>query len=136
MALWAGELDAAVFHVRAVIIPQQQGHRTDHGLAVSVPGEELHRINMWLRAQRLRLIAQIHSHPTAAYHSETDDRYAIVTALGSFSLVVPDFAVRPFALDDCAAYRLSRRPWWHFTSQPHWRALPPAELANTLRIIN
>ncbi len=136
MALWAGELDAEVFSVRTVIVPQQQGHRTEHGLAVSVPGAELHRINMWLRRERLRLIAQIHSHPTEAYHSETDDRYAIATALGAFSLVVPDFAVRPFALDDCAAYRLSRRPWWHFSAGPHWRRLPRIELDRTLRIID
>ena len=136
MALWAGELADTVFHVRTLIVPQQQGHRTAHGLAVSVPGDELHRINMWLRRERLRLIAQIHSHPTEAFHSDTDDRYAIATALGAFSLVVPDFAMRPFALDECAAFRLSRRPWWHLSSQPYWRRLLPAEVARTLRIID
>lgn len=134
MALWAGELDGGDFHVRAAVIPQQQGHRTKHGLAVSVPGEELHRINMWLHRSRLRLIAQIHSHPTEAYHSDTDDRYAIATALGSLSLVVPDFAVRPFALDDCAAYRLSTAAWSRFSSRPQWRALPFDELTRTVHI--
>ncbi|MCR5876886.1 Mov34/MPN/PAD-1 family protein [Phenylobacterium sp. J426] len=134
MALWAGALEDNVFHIRAAIVPQQQGHRTEHGLAVSVPGAELHRINMWLHRNRMRLIAQIHSHPTEAFHSDTDDRYAIATALGSLSIVVPDFAVRPFRLDDCAAYRLSPRPWWHFSDQPHWRALGYPELSRTLQI--
>lgn len=136
MALWAGELNGERFEVRATIIPQQHGHRTAHGLAVSVPGPELHRINMWLRRNRLRLIAQIHSHPTEAYHSETDDRYAIATALGSFSIVVPDFAVRPFSLNDCAVYRLSLRPWWHFSSPPRWEPLAREQVAQTLRIMD
>jgi hypothetical protein len=134
MALWAGQLDGETFHVREAVIPRQQGHRTEHGLAVSVPGDELHRINIWLHRNRLRLIAQIHSHPTEAYHSDTDDRYAIATALGSLSIVVPDFAVRPFRLDDCAAYRLSTRPWWHFSSSPRWRPMPYSELDRTLKI--
>ncbi len=136
MALWAGELDGADFLVRAAVIPQQQGHRTEHGIAVSVPGFELHRINMWLHRNRLRLIAQIHSHPTEAYHSDTDDRYAIVTALGSLSLVVPDFAVRPFALNDCAGYRLSTPPWWRLSSRPQWRALPFEELTRTIQVMS
>jgi hypothetical protein len=101
---------------------------------VSVPGDELHRINMWLHRHRLRLIAQIHSHPTEAYHSDTDDRYAIATSLGSISIVIPDFAVRPFQLEDCAAYRLSNRPWWHFSSKPHWRRMRLAELRRTLKL--
>jgi hypothetical protein len=136
MALWAGTQDEAVFRVQAAIIPQQLGHRSDHGLAVSVPGAELHRINMWLHRSRLRLIAQVHSHPTEAYHSDTDDRYAIATALGSLSIVVPDFAVRPFRLDDCAAYRLSTTPWWQFSSTPKWRAMSFPELSRTLQIVS
>ena len=134
MALWAGRLDGPDFQVHALVIPEQQGHRTEHGLAVSVPGQELHRINMWLYRSELRLIAQIHSHPTEAYHSEMDDRYAIATALGSLSIVVPDFAVRPFALGDCAAYRLSPSPWWRFSDPPRWRRMPPNELSRTLQI--
>jgi proteasome lid subunit RPN8/RPN11 len=132
MALWAGHIEGDQFLVREAIIPLQQGHRTEHGLAVSVPGEELHRINMYLHRQGLRLVAQIHSHPTEAYHSDTDDRFAIATALGCLSIVIPDFAVRPFSLDDCAAYRLSKRPWWHGSKSVWWRQLSPVELARTL----
>ena len=132
MALWVGKPDGAQFNVLDVIIPQQHGHRTEHGLAVSVPGEELHRINMKLYRAGLRLIAQVHSHPTEAYHSDTDDEYAITTALGSLSIVIPDFAERSFRLDDCAAYRLSLRPWWHFSSRPRWRRLKLPELEQTL----
>lgn len=134
MALWAGKLEGERFTIVDAIIPRQQGHRSDHGLAVSVPGDELHRINMRLYENGLRLIAQIHSHPGHAYHSETDDEYAITTAMGSISIVVPDFAVRALQFDDCAAYRLSDRPWWHFSKRPRWRRLPLTELQALIRM--
>jgi hypothetical protein len=57
----------------------------------------------------------VHSHPTEAYHSETDDRYAIVTEDGGHSLVVPDFARHPMALSGCAIYRLHRGSWLELT---------------------
>ncbi|HEU0164449.1 MAG TPA: Mov34/MPN/PAD-1 family protein, partial [Thermomicrobiales bacterium] len=80
------------FDIRDAIIPEQKGVSGDHGLMVSVAGGELHRINLLLFEKGWRLLAQIHSHPTHAYHSEMDDEYAIATALGAFSLVVPHFA--------------------------------------------
>jgi hypothetical protein len=125
MALWAGIQDGEAFRIRTCIVPQQQGHRTEHGLAVTVAGAELHRINLQLYRDGLRLLAQIHSHPTEAYHSDTDDRYAMATALGALSLVVPDFASGPFRLEDFAVYRLTPSPWWRFAPGPYWRALTP-----------
>lgn len=134
MALWVGEVDADSAEVTEVIVPKQQGHRTEHGLAVSVPGDELHRINVHLYKSKQRLIAQIHSHPTEAYHSAMDDRYAIATALGSFSIVVPDFAAGPFAIEEFATYRLlgGRWPW---DRAPRWRRVAPNAAAEIIRII-
>ncbi|HEX8459354.1 MAG TPA: Mov34/MPN/PAD-1 family protein [Pyrinomonadaceae bacterium] len=105
-ALWAGALEGDVFRVSDTIIPEQKGLRSDLGVCVSVDGRELHRINVWLHSRGLTLVAQLHSHPTEAYHSDTDDTYPIATTTGSLSLVVPDFAVAPFSLEDCAIYRL------------------------------
>jgi hypothetical protein len=82
------------------------------GLAVVVPGEELFRMNVWLHERQLRLIAQVHSHPTSAYHSETDDEYATLAEVGGVSIVVPDFARDAFNLDTCAVYRLSSSGTW------------------------
>lgn len=112
VALWAGKQVAGEFTVERVIIPVQKAFRTEHGLLYTVGPEELHRINVWLYENQMTLIAQIHSHPGAAYHSETDDLYPIVTTVGALSLVVPDFARAPFELDNCAVYRLfSDRGW-------------------------
>lgn len=111
-ALWAGTVEARTARVRATYIPVQEAWRTEEGLTVFVDGAELHRLNMWLYREGLTLIAQLHSHPGAAYHSATDDAFPIATAIGSLSLVVPDFARAPFALSRCAVYRLSPRGTW------------------------
>jgi hypothetical protein len=111
-ALWAGVLDGDTFRVRANIIPEQRGLRSDLGVCVVVGGDELHRINVWLYEHGMTLIAQLHSHPDEAYHSTTDDTYPIATANGSLSLVIPDFAREPFSLESCAVYRLLPPRGW------------------------
>jgi len=133
MALWVGTVAGPAAKITEVIIPEQQGHRTDHGLAVSVSGDELHQINVHLYKTKQRLIAQVHSHPTEAFHSTMDDRYAIATALGSFSIVVPDFATGPFKIADFATYRLlsGRLPW---DRGPRWRAVAARTAAQIIHI--
>lgn len=126
MVLWAGRQDGQTFHVTDLIVPRQKGLRTKDGVCVVVDGDELHRLNIHLFETDLRLIAQIHSHPTEAYHSETDDRYAVATTIGSFSLVVPDFAIRPFTLTECAIYRLK--------ASGEWSPVDETQLPNKLMI--
>lgn len=134
MALWAGIQDGDTFAVEQVIIPKQRGLRTEHGLAVTVEGIELHRINMSLRRDGLRLIAQIHSHPTEAFHSAMDDEYAIATALGSLSVVVPDFAAAPFSIRGCAVYRLTEPGWLSLAARPKWRRVRPDAATRLIRV--
>ncbi|TAM17658.1 MAG: hypothetical protein EPN62_19800 [Candidimonas sp.] len=112
MVLWAGQQDGRVFGVTELIVPQQQGLRTPDGVCAIVDGDELARLNMYLYRNSLELVAQMHTHPGAAYHSETDDQNAIATTIGCFSIVVPDFAVRDFPLSECAVYRLSGTGQW------------------------
>ena len=111
-ALWAGKRNGAVFTVSETIIPEQSALRSGQGICVTVDGDELFRLNVHLYERELEVIAQIHSHPGEAYHSETDDTFPIATTSGAFSLVVPDFAVHPFALELCAAYRLIPGEGW------------------------
>lgn len=83
----------------------------EEGICVTVKGEALHEVSRFLHERGLALVAQLHSHPTDAYHSETDDTFPITTRLGSVSIVLPDFAQRPFSLAACAVYRLTKRAW-------------------------
>jgi Prokaryotic homologs of the JAB domain len=111
-ALWAGVREGEVFRVQHTIIPAQSGLRFESGVCVRIASDELHRLNVWLYEHRVTLIAQLHSHPTAAYHSETDDEFPVATTVGSLSLVIPDFAAQPFSLDRCAVYQLNAAGRW------------------------
>lgn len=111
-ALWVGTREDRTFSVRETLIPEQTGHRTPSGVWVDVEAEELHRINVWLFEHGMTLVAQLHSHPGAAYHSDLDDTLPIATTLGALSLVVPNYAADPFAVRTCAVYRLLPRTGW------------------------
>ncbi|MDE0653227.1 MAG: Mov34/MPN/PAD-1 family protein [bacterium] len=57
-------------------------------------------------------VARIHSHPGAAFHSETDDRNPALTYEGALSIVVPNFgAGLASGLEESAIYRRSSRSW-------------------------
>jgi hypothetical protein len=108
--LWSGEEEGSCFRVRTAHVPKQISFRRKGGLSVRVEGEALHKLNVWLFEHEETLGAQVHAHPTDAYHSETDDTFPIVTVLGGLSIVVPDFC-RGGLFAGSAAYRLSRDGW-------------------------
>jgi len=112
LALWSGTQSGSTFNVGHTLIPQQRAVRSQSGVCVIVDSHELHNLNMWLYQNNQSVIAQIHSHPADAYHSDTDDHFAIATEAGSLSIVVPDFARHPFSLSDCAVCRLSDSGRW------------------------
>lgn len=114
VALWAGVENVQEFNVTEVIIPKQTAFQLEQGLCYVVAEDELHRINVRLFETNLRLIAQVHSHPEHAYHSETDDLYSIVTKLGCISVVVPNFASGEVSLTSWAVFRLTARHTWTY----------------------
>lgn len=113
LVLWLGELDAqqGIARIRTAFIPKQKPIKGEDGVGYFVTGETLFHLNRGLAETGLRLIAQVHSHPTAAYHSDADDRYAIVTANGGLSLVVPNFGHTSPDLVYWAVYRLREQTW-------------------------
>jgi len=112
LVLWVGRREGTTFVVSELVIPEQRGIRTMDGVCVIIEGTVLARLNVELYRRQLQLIAQVHSHPESAYHSKTDDDYAIATKIGCLSLVVPNFAVRPFSLSESAVYRLNASGQW------------------------
>lgn len=112
LGLWVGERDGATFTVKEAVIPAQRLLQSSDGVGLLIEPDALHRLNVWLYQMRWTLIAQIHSHPSEAFHSRTDDEFAIATVAGSFSIVVPNFAAQPFSLAQCAVYRISSNGAW------------------------
>jgi hypothetical protein len=113
LVLWLGEIepDTGKANVTRAFVPKQKAISSEDGVGYFVSGETLFQLNRDLSETGLRLIAQVHSHPRRAYHSEADDRYAIVTAEGGLSLVVPNFGSAPPKPTSWAVYRLHGRDW-------------------------
>ena len=113
--LWSGTRDGDAFIVAAVHVPEQICYKLDAGLGVRVDGPELHRLNVWLYESRQVIGAQVHSHPSDAYHSETDDTYPIATLEGSLSIVLPFFGRDGWESPGVVAYRLGHNGWHEVT---------------------
>jgi hypothetical protein len=113
--VWGGMLatDGCRLDVTTTMVPEQTAYRTPDGLLVTVEGAALFRINRELFERGELLAAQVHSHPTDAFHSDTDDHNPLVTLIGSLSLVIPDFAVAGRkGMRDWAWYRLVGQGRW------------------------
>ena len=109
--LWSGVIDEDRFLARTFHSPRQTAYRLETGLCVRVEADELDRLNRWLYEHGERLAVQIHSHPTEAFHSDTDDAYPMVTTLGGLSLVVPEFCRYGVRGPDTALFRLAPDGW-------------------------
>lgn len=110
--LWSGVLNDDAFTVRTPHVPKQESFRIrGRELLVQVEGEALHQLNAWLYEAHEMLGIQVHSHPTEAFHSDTDDKFAMVTTLGGLSIVVPDFARQGLFTRGTAVYRLHDAGW-------------------------
>lgn len=70
--------------------------------------------DFWFRlARRERhVLAQIHTHPGAAFHSPTDDAYPIVSQAGFISIVFPNFGQGPVSLQHAWVGRLGAEGRW------------------------
>lgn len=125
LVLWVGDISGGTAHITQAFLPDQQPIKGEDGVGYFVDSETLFQVNKGLAETGLCLIAQVHSHPGKAYHSEADDRYAIVTAEGGLSLVVPNFGRAPADPKSWAVYRLSK---------DHWRKLDQAEVGSIITI--
>ena len=113
--LWSGRVASRDFTVNTVHVPKQTSYKLESGLCVRVDGDELHRLNQWLYRHRQIIGVQVHSHPTDAYHSLTDDAYPIATLEGSLSVVLPYFGQDGWESAGIATYRLELGVWQEVT---------------------
>lgn len=115
LVLWLGRVEQRTGGAEACVthclVPPQHPIQSEDGVGYFVSADTLFALNRLLAQHKLRLLAQVHSHPTEAFHSSTDDRYAIVTTEGGFSIVVPDFGERTEDPSLWAVYRLGRNGW-------------------------
>ncbi len=116
-ALWVGSISGNEAEIEDIWVPPQKSIRNEDGVGYFVSNDVLLNISRTLQKKQMQLIAQVHSHPGRAYHSEADDAYAIVTTNGGFSLVVPNFGFCPDKITDWAVYRLQGTGWVGLSKQ-------------------
>lgn len=89
VALW---LSGAAARTPAPVV---EVHEPDQIAAIdyfNLPSESMRSLMGHLTATRRRIVAQIHTHPGRAFHSEADAEWAIIRHVGALSLVLPRFA--------------------------------------------
>lgn len=84
---WSGVREDRTIVVAKVWFPRQ----ISSAFSFSVGSEALFELNRGLYRLRHELVGQVHTHPSAAFHSSTDDENAVSLQPGSYSAVVPEF---------------------------------------------
>jgi len=109
--LWVGDPQPPACASRLIVPLQDADFDYFH-----VPPSGMRAVFDALRPHRHAILAQIHSHPGIAFHSEADDDWAIVRYEGALSIVVPFFALETTPetfLDDAAVFVLCADDVWH-----------------------
>lgn len=88
VALWLAPVSRNPNRVSEVFEPEQETAKDFFRL----PPHSMATLMTRLRTGRLKVVAQIHTHPGRAYHSDVDAEWAIVRHVGALSLVLPRFA--------------------------------------------
>lgn len=87
--LWLVPLKGNSTEVSEIFIPLQVA-KMDY---FHIPREGVALTLRHLKEKKLKAVAQVHSHPKEAFHSDADDRWAIINHVGAMSLVLPYFAL-------------------------------------------
>lgn len=77
-------------------------------------------------AHELQIVAQVHSHPRQAYHSDGDVDGARIRYPGYASIVVPNYGIHLPQLDGIAAYLWRAREGWQMLGSDDLIIIPGA----------
>lgn len=114
VALWLARA-ASPSVVTEVYEPEQRTARDRFYL----PPRSVQALGTRLRAGRMRVAAQVHTHPGEAYHSKADAEWAIVRHVGALSLVLPRFAA-----DTTLVNFLDKAMTYEHTANGEWVLVP------------
>ncbi len=110
-ALWIGRPVGGEVLLTRLFVPEQVCIKTAYGIGVDLTERAHYTLTDTLEPGE-RFYARIHSHPREAFHSKRDDANAVITHQGALSIVVPNFAIDPIDLTQCAIYRLEHGRGW------------------------
>ena len=125
VVLWLGARSGNYVNVSEAFVPLQEAEE-DY---FRIPPRGMSELLSHLHQNRLMTAAQVHSHPGHAFHSEADDRWAVVRHEGALSLVVPFFGLNTTEetfTGDAAVFQLSK--------SNRWLEVPPESVRRRYRI--
>lgn len=107
--LWYGIYEGgSIFRFTTATVPKQETGYSE----TTVTHDEILRQSEAALGRGEELGAQVHSHPTVAFHSAIDNEEPVIREYGGLSIVVPYFAEGSMdSLDHCATFRLTRDGW-------------------------
>lgn len=108
VALLLGRGDAAVKIALHTVRPVA----TTSAGSFQISAVEMARVIAVASRLDLEIVAQVHTHPGEAYHSQGDEEGARIRYDGYISLVIPDYGVRLPRLDQAAVYSFSSVLGW------------------------
>jgi hypothetical protein len=115
VVFWTGPLSDPE-RIDGVVHPDHQSGSFGYEIDVAW----LKRFWLNLHEQQRTVRVQVHTHPRDAFHSATDDAYAVSQRPGFLSLVIPDFGLREVSLRNAALFELA--------DSGEWRELTPASV--------
>ena len=106
--IWVGKRENNNFIIEDVWLPDQECTM----ISFYIPSHETHNISKELYNKNLELIAQLHTHPTNAFHSPIDDRGSMLLFNGQLSIVIPNFGdIEMINTDNWRVYRQFESDW-------------------------
>jgi len=117
VVLWLGRREPDGVIVTEAYVPEQEAAHD----FFRIPPPAMAALLAHLGDTGTLIAAQVHSHPEEAFHSRTDDRWAIVRHLGALSVVVPRFANQTSVgnfLRQVAIFRLNHANQWRELEGP------------------
>lgn len=125
--LWLAEQGGNDVIIKKLYVPQQNADM-DY---FHIPRAGMVDLMKHIRAGRLMIASQVHSHPDRAFHSRADDEWAIIRHVGALSIVLPSFALKTNIksfFHDAVVYELSENNEWlavpNFQIKYHFRIEP------------
>lgn len=116
--LWIGFVpEPETAEVLTPIRPRQVAYRSAEGVSVEVPQDSLTELIAAL-PEHVHVLARVHSHPGAAFHSQLDDTNMLISHDRAISIVVPELASGAADLLDCSVNELRHGEGWRELSRP------------------
>ena len=111
---WAGVKGRTGIEVRSVLIPQRNG--SEEFACVMLSDDSMEHFSTEMITRGETLIAQVHSHPFEAFHSETDNQFPLIHRTGFLSIVIPYFG--RYGFEEVKRFR-----FFEYVSDGQWNAL-------------